>query len=160
MDVRRRCTYYEKPNHQFTTSSQIKCRTEAYVCVYIRHKSLLWSTFVESKEITKLTQGFYSRIQFYLAVFCRRQEVGLGMGLEGESLVFCLPLPGLESVLRVSGELRHGLAGPRDNTGLWTRWCGSFVQKPLTAHSTAPVLSKYSALSLCNLSSKSSKCLY
>ena len=53
MDVRRRCTYYEKPIHQFTPSPQIKHRAEAHVCVYISHKSLLWSTFVESNEITQ-----------------------------------------------------------------------------------------------------------
>ena len=91
------------------------------------------------------TKDSNSLLKFYLAVFCRRQEVGLGMRLEGESLVLCLRLPGLESVLRVSREL-HGLAGPRDTTGLWTRWCGSFVR--FHSPPTAPVLSKYSALSL------------
>ena len=160
MDVRRRCTYYEKPIHQFTPSPQIKHRAEAHVCVYISHKSLLWSTFVESNEITQQRIPIlYLNFTLQYSVADRRWAWAWGLRASPLSSVSASPASNLSwespensmASLVLVTLLDSGHAGEEV---LYRR------HSPLPAHSTALVLSKYSALSLCNLSSKSSKCLY
>lgn len=60
-------------------------------------------------------QNFHPNFAVYLAVFCCREEMSLGMRLEAQSLVLRFSLHGLWSVLNVSGKLCHD---PRWSSGL------------------------------------------
>ena len=157
--MRRRCTYYEG-NYlppSFTTSSQIKRRTEAHVCVYIRHKSLLWSTFVESNEITQLTQWLFYSLILPCSILSR---TGGGPGHEAWGWVpYPLAPPPRPRICPES--LRITPPCPRWSSWHWTldtlvwKFCTDTAHHP--QHNSRAL--KYS-YSLCNLSSKSSKCLY
>ena len=133
------------------------------LCLNFSNKSLLWSTFVESNEITHLTQRFpilYSNFTLQYSVADRRWAWAWGLRASPLSSVSASPASNLSwespensamASLVLVTLLDSGQAGEEV---LYRR------HSPLPAHSTALVLSKYSALSLRNLSSKSSKCLY
>ena len=149
MDVRRRCTYYEKPNHQFTRSSQFKRRTEAHVCVYIRHKSLLWSIFVESNEITQLTQ----RVLFSNSILpCSILSLtGGGPGHGAWGRVPC-PLPPPPRPRICPENLRRTPPWPRWSSWHWTldtlvwKFCTETAHRPQHSSCALKILSPLSAV--------------